>query len=61
MKKNKIEVIRQKDSDAKCYICGGTGKIKEGLCIACKGTGIFVDTSYILIANGIAFGMDTIK
>ncbi len=57
MKKDKIEIIRQESSDKKCYIC--KGKNKE--CKTCDGTGIFKDNHYILIANGMAFSMDTIK
>ena len=30
-------------------------------CKTCDGTGIFKDNHYILIANGMAFSMDTIK
>lgn len=62
MKKNKIEVIRMETSDQPCYICKGTGIVPDKrVCKSCKGTGIFEDSHYILVANGIAFSMDTIK
>lgn len=57
MKKNKIEIIKCESSDKKCYICKGKNK----KCKTCDGTGIFKDNHYILIANGMAFPMDTIK
>ncbi len=62
MKKDKIEVIKMESSNKKCYICDGKGyHEKENVCSTCGGTGIFKDNHYILIANGMAFSMDTIK
>ena len=72
-KKNKVEIIKCESSNKKCYICDGTGiVIEEGQCCGqvieceqqchfCEGTGIFKDNHYILIANGMAWDMDTIK
>jgi len=58
----KVEVIKMKTSNKECYICKGTGyKAKYTECDICEGTGIFTDNHYILISNGIAFSMDTIK
>ena len=62
MAKNKVEVIKMKTSEKKCYICNGTGTTpNKKKCGTCYGTGIFEDNHYILIANGMAFSMDTIK
>ena len=56
MKKD-VEFIRQESSDKECYICKG----KDSKCNACGGSGVFTDNHYIMVANGIAFGVDTIK
>ena len=62
MKKNKIEIIRQASSDLPCYGCDGEGTLEDkSKCPNCKGTGIFVDNHYIMIVNGMAFNMDSIK
>jgi len=73
MEKNKVEIIKCESSDKKCYICDGTGKAtKKGICRGkimeagqtcyfCDGTGTFKDNHYILVVNGMAFPMDTIK
>lgn len=62
MKKNKPEIIKCESSNKKCYICDGTGSSKaENICHFCEGTGIFQDNHYILIVNGMAWPMDTVK
>jgi len=61
-KKPKVEFIRQACSDKKCYNCDGTGIMeKNKKCNRCNGTGIFEDNHYIMIANGMAFSVDTMK
>lgn len=58
----KVEFIKIKTSNKECYICKGTGIVqymKE--CKTCEGTGIFENYHYIMITNGIAFSVDTIK
>ena len=70
----KVEFI-DKSRENSCFRCGGSGiediskitnitKIEE--CIACKGTGKWVEDNYILIATDnkgqkIAFSVDGIK
>lgn len=76
VKKNKVEIIKCESSNKKCYICDGTGKVRKethtqggqpkGIyvyfpCKTCDGTGIFKDNHYILIVNGMAWPMDSIK
>lgn len=56
MKKN-VEFIRQEGTDEACYVCKG----KDSECKACGGSGIFKDNHYIMVANGMAFSVDTIK
>lgn len=57
------EIIKQESSDKECYICNGYGYDNESSedCETCDGTGVFKDNHYIIIANGIAFQMDSIK
>ena len=71
MEKNKLEVIKV-DNIMKCWSCDGKGYITpsfrniaifgfKNTCKTCKGTGKYNEASYIHIANGMAFGGDTIK
>lgn len=62
MKKDKIEIVRMETSNKICYICDGKGSHKkESICSICGGTGTFKDNHYILMVNGMAWFMDTIK
>ena len=66
MAKNKPEIIKCESSNKKCYICDGTGEIKTNgkftiPCKFCEGSGTFEDNHYILVVNGMAFHMDTLK
>jgi len=68
--KNKLEVIRQ-DNIQKCWGCDGTSYIVpdtaivklpvKNPCKICEGTGLYNETSYIHIVNGIAFSGDSLK
>ena len=73
MKKGKFEIER-KIRERACYRCNGVGHTLENKrisgnltqfdvipCPTCNGTGIYIDTYYILIAGNFAIGMDTIK
>ncbi len=71
MEKNKLEVIRKVDKQ-KCYCCEGKGYIIPSFrgftifgfrnkCKTCNGTGIFEETTYFHIVNGICFSGDTLK
>lgn len=70
----KVEFL-DKSSYSKCYTCGGTG-IKDveilenitkcSICSACKGTGKYQKSNYIIIATDnkgqkIAFSVDSLK
>lgn len=63
-KENKVEIIK-KEIDLECYVCDGTGNIKEEnitrSCPICQGTGIFKDYIYFHIVNGICFSGDSLK
>jgi len=74
-KKPKVEYIPN-HVKSKCYTCegkktvevlkDGSGEISKIACPTCKGTGIWIEKHWILVAtdtNGqsIAFGVDTLK
>jgi len=54
-KDNKIEVVKVETCKATCFRCDGSG------CTICAGTGIYREHRYVMMVNGIAFDMDTIK
>lgn len=69
--KNKVEIIKQSNI-MKCWSCDGKGYIIppfnsiaifgfRNICKNCNGTGVYDETTYIHIVNGIAFSGDTIK
>ena len=71
MKNNKVEIIRKEDKQ-KCFGCDGKGYIVPSFrnitifgfknkCKTCNGTGIFIETTYFHIVNGICFSGDTLK
>ena len=57
--KNKVEVIK-KVLKNKCYVCDGTGKVKEEVCKVCN-NGVYEENFYYHVVNGICVSGDTLK
>ena len=58
--KNKLEV-QTKILEFKCYTCSGKGSVDKKPCKVCGATGIYLETFYYHIVNGMCFSGDTIK
>ena len=62
MKKSKPTIIKKIHKNP-CYVCSKVGDIPtpRKKCKCCKGTGVYKETSYVIIVGGIAFDMDNIS